>query len=1205
MHKPSDHIENYGDHQNHIKQEVLDNLDKIGFKLVPLSENHTPVVDEWTPIHENPNYWKLEDFNDPSVYLKFRNVASSLGKTHLKDNEGNDLYIQVLDIDSEKAFNLINTPISQLREYKKLGARFYSIFENSWSISEKEFSEFTIFDILKMFTFITKTRKKPGYHIWWLSHNKNITVRKNDCKIDSVFEIFTDKSLCTLPPSTHREDKKFNYSAVGITNKILLSDDLYAIFIELFKDCLRDDYHDKKNKDNENQKLENKQQKDIQFCDLSEEAIQTTVEYLLPYYIERDRNNFVLAFSGMTFYSHISEESAKQIIEKICEKSKDSEKKNRVTVLQSTYKKGLIGEPITGAPSLADLIINLKGYDKQFANNFINNLKTLWKNDVNRKQNSDDKKDNLGPRELSIGQAKREKSCFVKVKGTIIGLTPVYNMIVSAELCCDNCGYDVNIDFEQPLFKMPYKDKSKCPFCPKGQNTGNSLCVIPEYISVVDIELQDLETFSEIERLSVKVFEKNTFDVIAGEVVNITGQLRVIRKNDNPNNKLETVLFADTLEYERRKEFVLTDKDILEIQDWKQKIQNQNKNPIDELIKLFAPELIDLDRIKKGILLVCVNAGFRNIDNRLPKRQRINALLIGDPGLAKTTMLEKSTKLIPNSQYAGGQSSTGLSLTSQISKEDGGMYTLRFGPAVLAKNSLCCINELGQLPLSEHKHLLDIMEENGHPMAKYGFSTFIEAHPSVIASANPINNKWQNEEVASFAEFPTLSQIIDRFDLIFVLREKKDPEYLQRYVEEKKKVSENYKAGVYEGNDEFVRKYILYARDFKPELTNDAFSLLKEYFINMGDAGISGLARKFDSLIRITLAISKLKLKQIADVDDAEEAMKFYNEGLKYFNLATQLVTRPRDKAYLAIKEIIKENNGTPIFLTDAAIDASKRDQDVKYHLLGQGKFKNNFDIDNLRLNNSHALQEILILLRNDTTVQIVQEKPITLRWIKPKEIEKNNSNEFVNILDKDDTENGYTKAAVNSTIREDIKQKNQKVNDNPQSSITQKCDEYDVCDGNRTESTKNIPVNTDTRAIDSPFLNSENTKDHELESNKSVISDIDNQITSKNQTGTPNTAANTKNDDNSKETLQSNPYSSSHTSHTSNENSSYRQDSENFKNDPEDYHNQQQQLEPQIQLKHSPNVDVFTNEDIQRASESKKHQSITDTHSTHYAKTK
>ncbi len=79
-------------------------------------------------------------------------------------------------------------------------------------------------------------------------------------------------------------------------------------------------------------------------------------------------------------------------------------------------------------------------------------------------------------------------------------------------------------------------------------------------------------------------------------------------------------------------------------------------------------------------------------------------------------------------------------------------------------------------------------------------------------------------------------------------------------------------------------------------------------------------------------------------------------------------------------------------------------------------------------------------------------------------------------------------------------------------------------------------------------------------------------------------------------ETLESNQNSLSHvshTSHTSNENSSYRQDSKNSENNQEVDH--QQQLEPKIQLKHSPNADVFTNEDIQKVRDSKEQPSPID----------
>jgi hypothetical protein len=202
---------NNSDQKKRIGSEELAGLHESGFKLTPLSPNNTPAIESWTPFYEDQYYWNKADFNDPKVYSKFYNVASTLGKTHIKDSEGNELYIQVLDIDSEAPYTLVNTPISQLTGYEKLVSKFHSIFVNSWCIAEKEFSEFTMLDILRMFTFVTKTRAPWGYHIWWLSHKQNTTILKEDCNIGSAFEIFTGKHLCTLPPSSHRDDKKFNY----------------------------------------------------------------------------------------------------------------------------------------------------------------------------------------------------------------------------------------------------------------------------------------------------------------------------------------------------------------------------------------------------------------------------------------------------------------------------------------------------------------------------------------------------------------------------------------------------------------------------------------------------------------------------------------------------------------------------------------------------------------------------------------------------------------------------------------------------------------------------------------------------------------------------------------------------------------------------------------------------------------------------------
>src|SRR4051812_1839485 len=103
----------FTNNNNYLNPSTLLPLHKAGFKLVPLAENHQPSI-SWTPIYENPDYWSIEKLEAPDTYSKFINVASTAGKTHIKDSDNKDLYIQVLDVDSQYVLDVISTPISQL-----------------------------------------------------------------------------------------------------------------------------------------------------------------------------------------------------------------------------------------------------------------------------------------------------------------------------------------------------------------------------------------------------------------------------------------------------------------------------------------------------------------------------------------------------------------------------------------------------------------------------------------------------------------------------------------------------------------------------------------------------------------------------------------------------------------------------------------------------------------------------------------------------------------------------------------------------------------------------------------------------------------------------------------------------------------------------------------------------------------------------------
>jgi hypothetical protein len=80
----------------------LQNLKRIGYKLVPLRQDSvTPDVPSTNDIYNNPEFWSDERLQKD--HHRFYGVATLLGKSHTKDESGNDLYLNVVDIDSEKA----------------------------------------------------------------------------------------------------------------------------------------------------------------------------------------------------------------------------------------------------------------------------------------------------------------------------------------------------------------------------------------------------------------------------------------------------------------------------------------------------------------------------------------------------------------------------------------------------------------------------------------------------------------------------------------------------------------------------------------------------------------------------------------------------------------------------------------------------------------------------------------------------------------------------------------------------------------------------------------------------------------------------------------------------------------------------------------------------------------------------------------------
>jgi hypothetical protein len=632
-----------------IKFTGLVSLYELGFKPVPLSENHVPAV-TWSDIYDNPDYWQVEKFSDPNVYSKFKNIASTVGKSHIKDPENKELFIQVLDVDSQYICDILSKPISQLINGSDIFKPIIQELLKSIGITDESKPEqSTILEICKSNTFVTKTKKPYGYHIWWLSHNQNKSISTGDCKKDCEFEIKADKSaggLCTLPPSTHRDNKDFTYSAIGKIDKLLVNDMLYDLFIELFKDALV-----QKNSSKINTSQDAKAATAITFptsqttntsnafYNLSSETISYSASMLSPFYIENHRNSFTLCFSGLSYQSRISEESAVKILTEICKIKNDKDLKERINTLHHTYENASAGRQITGGPTLAELISNLNECDIAESQESIKFIKDLWRRDICinhgikipfhslvssdnsiNKINDSNSVDNsssivnghsdLSPPPpplniISVSQAKMLNEGHVMVRGKIMKATSSFKMIYATSYICSNseCSFKTKAIHARPLYFENEKESDKvlCTACKKP-----SVSIIHDYINAVEIELQDTDNVNEIDRLLTYLFENNIQSIKIGETAIVDGNIAVINKNDNRRKKKIAALYGNSIYFENEKEIVLTDKDIEEIT----RLKNEKGDEwIDFLVSQFAPYIARNYYPKLGLLAAAVSSG--------------------------------------------------------------------------------------------------------------------------------------------------------------------------------------------------------------------------------------------------------------------------------------------------------------------------------------------------------------------------------------------------------------------------------------------------------------------------------------------------------------------------------------------------------------------------------------------------------------------
>jgi replicative DNA helicase Mcm len=600
-----------------------------------------------------------------------------------------------------------------------------------------------------------------------------------------------------------------------------------------------------------------------------------------------------------------------------------------------TYCKDGIADMVTSFPDRRSLNIDVKvlsRFDPDIASELVENPDTIMEaalESLKEKMKDIDMKDKE-PHPRFYGQT-YNTPLVQDVGSTFIGKMIMLDSLVvkRSEINpkvkvgtykCTYCGYLQRFRVDKD--EIP----EVCPQCKRRSlkaDTKDSQFINLQKIAVQD-PLEKLRGNTPTWQLEVWIEDDLVNTVVPGDRIELTGILR-IRPRRNVRGKIEGnlyTMFLDTVAITpKQKEF--TDIPINEEQE--REILELSKSPdiFEKITKSMVPSIYGYDEIKQAVALQLFGGtpGKTLVDGGAI-RSDMHILLIGDPGSAKTRILQAVSRLVPKGIYVSGKSVTGGGMTAVAERDEfsEGGWTLKAGALVLGSGGIVSIDEFDKIGDEDRASLHEALESQTISVAKAGIVATFTAKAAVLAAANPKYGRF-DPNIYPAEQFDIPTTLLSRFDLIFPIKDTMDVELDKNIA--KHILMQHQAAGAqiaemqgYQQvelppiNSELLRRYIAYTRrNVNPRLGEEAANKIQDYYIELRQLGQKSGAtaitpRQIEGLVRMAEASAKARMSKIVEVSDAERAIALSEYMLKTLavdrggrrDIDTILTGMPREK---------------------------------------------------------------------------------------------------------------------------------------------------------------------------------------------------------------------------------------------------------------------------------------------------------------------
>lgn len=478
--------------------------------------------------------------------------------------------------------------------------------------------------------------------------------------------------------------------------------------------------------------------------------------------------------------------------------------------------------------------------------------------------------------------------------------------------------------------------------------TEFGLCKYKDHQTISMQEVPENSAPGQLPRSVDIILEDDLVDTCKpGDRVTVVGIYKAIpgKSKGNVNGVFRTVIVANNVS-QLNKEIntpIFTSDDIKNIK----KIANR-QDTFGLLADSLAPSIYGHTWIKKAVILQLLGGVEKNLKNGTHLRGDINMMMVGDPSVAKSQLLRAIMNIAPLAISTTGRGSSGVGLTAAVtSDQETGERRLEAGAMVLADRGVVCIDEFDKMSDQDRVSIHEVMEQQTVTIAKAGIHASLNARCSVVAAANPIYGTY-DRSLTPTRNIGLPDSLLSRFDLLFIVLDQMDPD-VDRRISEHVLRMHRYRSSGEDGGmvvaDEnsrhteeddpelatsifvkynrllhgerktrhfksenltvkFLKKYIHYAKSrHQPVLTDEASEHIASTYAEMRNAGSEAksgggtlpiTARSLETIIRLSTAHAKMKLRNQVLKSDVESALKVLNFAIYHTEL-TEMEERERE----------------------------------------------------------------------------------------------------------------------------------------------------------------------------------------------------------------------------------------------------------------------------------------------------------------------